>query len=531
MALKNTAAKLIESRYHMKYRMALEGVIVGMAAGMIAIVYRLALSFSETQTPVIFEAAVQNGWIALLWFAALIAMALVVGRLIAFEPMISGSGIPQVEGELSGFFDPSWIRVLITKIVGGVLCILGGLSLGREGPSVQLGAMAGKGIARGLRRTNTEERYLITCGASAGLAAAFNAPLSGIMFALEEVHKNFSVAVLLSAMTASVTADFVSKSVFGMEPVFHFTVASMLPLKDYGCVVVLGVILGAFGAFYNKALVLFQDFYKKIKGLKTEWQPVIPFLAAGMLGFVCPEVLGGGHSMMALLEDGNLAVKSMLLLLVVKFLFSMLSFGSGAPGGIFFPLLVLGAYVGGIYGSVVIGWFGLPAELISNFIILAMAGYFTAIVRAPITGIVLIMEMTGSLTHLLSLTVIVVTAELTAALFGAEPVYDLLLNRLLKKKGWKAEEAPSGKTLITAVVKCGSYVEHKAVWEIDWPQKCLLVSIRRGDSEIIPRGDTVMARSDMLVVLTDEAVMPDTRRQLGLLCAEPAEKQNMRINE
>ena len=180
----------------------------------------------------------------------LILMALAAGWLVKKEPMISGSGIPQVEGEMAGHLDQKWWRVMIGKFIGGVLCIFGGLSLGREGPSVQLGAMAGKGISKGFKRIPSETRFLISCGASAGLSAAFNAPLAGIIFAIEEIHKTFSVQALLSVMTASITADFISKNIFGLSPIFHFPVEAMMPLQHYWLVILLGVVLGVMGVVY-----------------------------------------------------------------------------------------------------------------------------------------------------------------------------------------------------------------------------------------------------------------------------------------
>jgi len=135
-----------------------------------------------------------------------------------------------------------------------------------------------------------------------------------------------------------------------------------------------------------------------------------------------PQVLGSGHSMITLLETGNLLLPGMLVLLVVKFVFSMISFGSGAPGGIFFPLLVIGTYIGGDFGTIAVNLLGIDPQFINNFIIIAMAGYFTAIVRAPITGIVLITEMAGSFTHLLSLSVVAIVAEITAGLLNAHPI-------------------------------------------------------------------------------------------------------------
>ncbi|MDO4287551.1 MAG: chloride channel protein [Eubacterium sp.] len=520
---KNEAAVLIDSTKNLKYKLALEGVAVGIVSGLIAVVYRFALTYSEQELRLVLTQAKGNPGAMALWFLLLIFMALTVGFLIRWEPMISGSGIPQVEGELEGHFETNWLKVLVGKLVGGVLCILGGLSLGREGPSVQLGAMGGKGFSKIFKRLNVEERYLMTCGASAGLAAAFNAPLAGVMFSLEEVHKSFSVSVLFCAMTASVTADFISKLFFGMSTVFNFPVSAGIPLKAYGWIVLLGVVLGICGALYNRALSLSQGFYGKMKRLPAVLKPVIPFVAAGILGFTLPEVLGGGHAMITDLQDGRLALGAMALLLAAKFLFSMLSFGSGAPGGIFFPLLVLGAYIGGIFGKLAIGTGTIEAQYLNNFIILAMAGYFTAIVRAPITGIVLITEMTGSLDHLLSLSVVAIVAEITAAGLGAEPVYEMLLDKLLARRGAKPVEAAGDKTLLTVAVQQGSLAAETQIADLSWPEACLLVSIRRGDKEIIPRGDTLILPADTLVALTDEARFVPVSRGLHQLCDDSSD--------
>ncbi|MBK5245032.1 MAG: chloride channel protein [Eubacteriaceae bacterium] len=499
--MKNNTSNLIEHTRNLKYIVAFEGIIVGAIAGFIAIIYRLALEYSEQTLKFILDYGNSHAWAILAWMVALIIMGLCVGYLIKWEPMIAGSGIPQVEGELEGYFKAPWIRVIIGKFVGGILCLFGGLSLGREGPSVQLGAMGGKGFAKIFKRINIEERYLMTCGASAGLAAAFNAPLAGAMFALEEVHKNFSATVLFSAMTASITADFVSKYIFGLDPVFNFAVQSAIPLKYYGLVILLGVILGAGGAFYNKVLLKTQELYSKFKWLKMEFRPVIPFLTAGILGFTMPQVLGSGHSMITLLGTGNLLLPGMVVLLVVKFIFSIMSFSSGAPGGIFFPLLVLGAYIGGIFGTLAVHSLGIDPQFINNFIIIAMAGYFTAIVRAPITGIVLITEMTGSFTHLLSLSVVAIVSEITAGLLNAHPIYESLLKRILKNRGEEPIVDSTDKLLLTMTVRRGSMLDDQLVSNIEWPDNCLLVAIRRGGREIIPKGHTWIRCSDNIVAL------------------------------
>ena len=381
---------------NMRYLLVLEGIGVGAAAGLVTVLFRAVLSQGETVLHAALAFGTAHPYFIPLWFVILLGAAGLVTYLLKWEPLISGSGIPQVEGEMQGRIRTVWWRVLLAKFLGGLLTIGAGLALGREGPSIQLGAMAGKGVSRLTKRVRTEEKLLMTCGASAGLAAAFNAPLAGVLFSLEELHKNFSLDVLLPAMASSITADVISRYIFGLKPVFDFSGIAMMPLKNYWLVPVLGLILGLFGVLYNLCVDKAQNLYDKIKipYIKT----AIPFVLAGILGFVWPAVLGGGHGLIAGLT-GQTALWGLLGLLAVRFAYSILSFSAGVPGGIFLPLLVLGAVAGSLVGGTAAA-VGLDVHL-ENFVILGMAGYFAAVVRAPVTGILLICEMTGTLSHMI----------------------------------------------------------------------------------------------------------------------------------
>ena len=484
-----------------------EGLLVGAAAGIVVMLYRIALTYAGQWMNAALDWMRGDMLRTALWFAALLVMALIVSRLVKWEPMISGSGIPQVEGEILGKLTQKWKKVLPAKFCGGFLCLLGGLSLGREGPSIQLGAMSGQGISRLLDRGKTEERHLMTCGASAGLAAAFHAPLAGMMFALEEIHKGFSVSILVSVMTSSVTADYICSHIMGLDPVFQFRLEHVLPQNYYWMLLVLGVILGVLGALYNKVMLLAQDLYRKPKFLNETGRLIIAFLAAGVMGILMPSVLGSGGDLIVDLTGGELLLGAAALTFVVKFLFSAVSFGSGAPGGIFFPLLVLGALIGGIFAMACVELFGLDPVYINNFVLLAMAGYFTAIVRAPITGIILLFEMSGTVSQMLSLAVVSVAAYITATLLKSEPIYESLLERILQGQGGAEKKgAFSGgqKVLSEFVIMGGSALEGRKVMEIDWPKNCLLVAVEREGKEMIPRGKTQLQAGDRLTVMTDE---------------------------
>ena len=484
-----------------------EGLLVGAVGGLIVMLYRIALTYAGKWLGEILDFIRGYPLRTAGWFLVLAMFAVIVGRLVKWVPMISGSGIPQVEGEILGKLSQDWKKVLPAKFFGGFLCLLGGLSLGREGPSIQLGAMSGQGISRLLDRGKTEERYLMTCGASAGLAAAFHAPLAGMMFAFEEIHKGFSVGLMVSVMTASVTADYICSHIMGLDPVFQFELEHVLPQDHYWLLLILGALLGVMGALYNKVMLKAQDLYKKPKWLNETGRLLIAFFAAGIMGLVMPSVLGSGGDLIVDLTAGEMAVGLVALTFVVKFLFSAVSFGSGAPGGIFFPLLVLGALLGGIFAMAGVEVFGMDPVYVNNFVLLSMAGFFTAIVRAPITGIILLFEMSGSVSQMLSLAIVSVAAYITASLLRSEPIYESLLRRIMpdrKPQSGKESYAGGQKVLSEFVIMSGSVLEDRTVMEITWPNNCLLVALEREGREMIPRGKTKLQAGDKLTVMTDE---------------------------
>lgn len=409
-----------------------EGLCVGLVGGFVVLLYRVALTFAGDWLVKILSYMKGNPFRCVVWFLILAALAWIVGKLVKWEPMISGSGIPQVEGEIAGRLSKNWKRVLPAKFAGGFLCMLGGLSLGREGPSIQLGAMAGQGISRALGRGKREEKFLMTCGASAGLSAAFHAPLAGMMFAVEEIHKTFSIPILLPVMTASVTADYIASHILGLDPVFRFQITEYLPQNYYWLLILLGILVGVSGVFYNWGMLKAQELYRKIPFMKETGRLLIAFLTAGVLGIVMPWVLGSGSGLIVSLTQGEMVLGMVVLTLVMKFLFSAVSFGSGAPGGIFFPLLILGALIGAVFAMAGVEFFGLAPVYVNNFVLLGMTGFFTAIVRAPLTGIILLFEMSGSISQMLSLSIVSVTAYIVATLMRSEPIYDSLLKRILK---------------------------------------------------------------------------------------------------
>jgi H+/Cl- antiporter ClcA len=354
--------------------------------------------------------------------------------------MIKGSGIPQIEGALEHKMVLSWKSELPLKIVTGVLGIGAGLSLGREGPSIQIGAYVGKGVLSVLHRDHRERRVLITAASAAGLAAAFNAPLAGVLFVLEELRAGFSPLFLACAMAAAMTADAVAGYFFGAGPVFGFSEIAVLPLNLVYWVVLLGVVCGLLGAAFKQALYFFLNLYDRLN-IPQVLRPVVPLLVSVPLGFFLFEATGGGHNLIEALSAERHTLSLILILFAVKLLFTALCYGSGTAGGIFLPLLACGALAGDGLGEILAGLGIIGEGQGVNFLILGMAAFFAGVVKAPVTGIILILEMSGNFNHLGNLVLVSLSAYVTSELIGSRPVYAVLLERLLGRSALRAGAA------------------------------------------------------------------------------------------
>ena len=448
---------MITKRRQFRLRLFVEGGVVGIVTGTIIAAFRFLLDLADIYRPIRLM-RLQTKIEPLDWLitiAAVVLTAKFIAKAIENDGQVAGSGVPQIKGILQGSMQMTRpLRLLAVKFIAAVLAIGEGMSLGRAGLSVQFGACVGHFFNRLLGRHQVfEEKFLLTAGAGAGLAAIFNAPLAGVIFCVEELHKRFSSELLIVSMTAAVAASAVVEFVFGVRPVFE-TITPVMnseplvstdmtlemirtitadPLEFLAWFAMLGAFTGVLGAFFTKSLLFSLDCYAQLNITGTR-RFLIPLLSAIAIGLFLPEVLGCGNVLVDELLSGNFAFRLLLIFFFGKFLFTMLCFGTGAPGGIFLPLLVLGALAGKIFSAFGSSSWLFGTEWTVLFIIFGMAGFFAAVVKAPITGSVLIMELTGgSFSHLLALIIVSSVAFLVSDLCGGAPAYSALLNRSLHR--------------------------------------------------------------------------------------------------
>lgn len=407
-----------------------KALVVGIVAGLLASAFRAALAAVEAHRLALLSQYRPEIRIPLAIALGAAGGAVGLWLVRRFAPDASGSGIPQLKGFVLGERGIEWRRLLPVKFFAGVIGIGGGLALGREGPTIQMGGATGLMVSEWFRVKpgEGERKALIAAGAGAGLAAAFNAPLAGVMFVLEELAGNFTPIVFVAAFLASVAADVVGRLLTGEMPVFPLHDMPAPNLRALPASLLLGLVCGLGGVLFNRCLLKSLDLYARLRW--PAW--CIGALAGALVGCasgIVPGVAGGGGVLAERALMGEIALRWLPLLLVTRFFLTMTSYGTGAAGGIFAPLLVLGALGGLGFGHAV--HLALPswATHPETFAVIGMGGLLTAIVRAPLTGIVLMIELTGKYDFMLPLLACCLVAYAVAEGLRDTPIYEALRER------------------------------------------------------------------------------------------------------
>lgn len=477
-------------------------LLVGLVSGILAVAFRFTLGLAETGRERLLVAIglhpVLQAASVLLVVAIGTRVALWLGR---FEPDAGGSGIPHMKAVLEGHADARPGRLILVKFVGAAAAIGAGLALGREGPTVQMTGAASIAIGDATGSASRERRALVAAGAGAGLAAAFNAPLAGVTFVLEELQRDFQPIVFSAALLAAAVATVVSRLVGGQAPVFHIPAIAAPSLTALPLFLAVGVLGGFLGVAFNRTLL---GLGARLGGLRRK-RPWAVALAAGLcagVGFlVSPLVLGGGHGLTEAAVEGRIALGAAIAILLARFLFVHVSYATGVPGGIFAPLLSLGALLGVVaHGAA--QWAGWSPATLAACGVAGMCSLFSGVVRAPLTGVILIGEMTGSYDLLLPLLVAAFAAYAVAEFMGELPIYEALLQRDALRRGWDLRE---GEPILRQFeIAPGSPFEGCAVRDLGLPTGATIVTIREHGIEQVAHGATVLhARARILVAATD----------------------------
>jgi CIC family chloride channel protein len=412
-------------------RLLTAALVVGGITGLFGACFRLALTRAEAyREQLVAWSHRQPAW-GLLIPVVVAALATALARYLVrrLAPKAGGSGIPRVEDVVRFGSEPDPPMLLPVKFVGGVLAIGSGLALGREGPTVQIGATLGSSLSGRFGLRGEDRSVLVAGGAAAGLATAFGAPFGGAVFILEEVLQRFDGPTSIVTLGATGAAITVADLLLGSGP--EFRVNAIREPSGIGLLMYLGLglALGMVGALYNRLVLVALDQADRLSRMSVELKAALIGACAGLLAYAAPEVSGGGDAQIQQILLSLPSIGSVLLLVCARLIFGPISYAAGVPGGLFAPILLVGTALGALAGTLLHGvtpWMVPDAEAV---VIVGATAFFTATIRAPLTGIALVTEMTGVTGLLMPMLAASCGAFVAARFLGSKPIYDSLRER------------------------------------------------------------------------------------------------------
>lgn len=416
----------------------LQGIIIGLITGLIVGTFRWIIDHTMKFLFFIYPLMRQKPIYLVPYLLGTVIICLILAQII--KPVlnnITGSGVPQVEAIMLDENKMNWWSILWRKFVGGLLAICPGLFLGREGPCIQMGAMVGQAFGQNLFHADDEDlKRLQGCGIAAGLSAAFSAPLAGVFFLVEEITFSFDPKECLTALAAAMTSDLMTLCFFGTTPCLYLPLDKSLPLTSYWFVILMGGLLGLLAYFYQYCLLSLKPIYSKLTIIPKIYHSIIPLILVIPIGLWNAKLLGGSHDFISglfeptFMKNIQTGMLSLILLpliwFIVRFIFSMISYGASVPGGIFMPILVLGALLGVIFAVIMIHCGIAPKRCYGIIIVTSMCAYFGAIEKAPFTALTLLTEMVGSVEQIFPMLVATFIAYFVLDLLGGKPIYEAL---------------------------------------------------------------------------------------------------------
>lgn len=411
-------------------------IAIGGACGLAAVAFHVAIE--QLEGLAIERAMGASGYTWIPWTLVAPALGGLIAGLVLFYvvPNARGSGIPQVKVAYAAKGGRLRLRDSVGKFFVGAMQIGTGASLGREGPTVQICAGVATSLGRLAGVSQQNVRRMIPVGAAAGIAAAFNAPIAAVTFTIEEIVGTLDQTLLSGVIVAAALAAVVERSVLGVHPIFELPIAFGL---DSASSLVLYAFLGVAAAFvsvaFTESLLKLRAWFRKLKRFPKWAQPAVGGLLTGglavvaLLAFQQQGVTGGGYGLLASALSGNLVVKVLLCLCLMKLLATVCSYSSGGAGGIFAPSLCIGGMLGGAVGYLDVAMFGHSHATVGSFALVGMGAVFAGIIRAPITSILIIIEMTNGYSLILPLMIANMSAYGLARALRPVPIYEALLEQ------------------------------------------------------------------------------------------------------
>lgn len=367
------------------------------------------------------------------WWTLLLVPALgglLVGPIVKFiAPEAKGHGVPEVMLAVARNNGIMRGRLVFAKALTSALTIASGGSAGREGPIIQIGAAIGSKVGQLIRASGQHLRTFAGCGAAAGLAATFNAPIAATLFTVEVIVGEYSVLQFTPIVISAVMATVISRYFWGSEPVFSVPDYELVSSWEFGPYILLGIISGFMALALMRLLFLVEDRFDTTKKIPSWLRPAVGGLLLGVIGIGMPQIYGDGYDTVDLVLHNGMAGWLVVLLVVGKLIGTTLTLGSGGSGGVFMPSLFLGAMTGSVVGQLAGITLGDLAGSPGGYALVGMGGIVAGAMHAPITAMVMMFELTGNYTIILPLMTVCILSTMVTTLVRRESIYTLKLAR------------------------------------------------------------------------------------------------------
>ena len=501
------------------------GAITGIITGAVIWGYQFLAEEVLSASTKIYTFVTKN----LAFLPLLIAGLLIAGMLSYYNtklaPEAKGGGVPYIEGAARGILPLKWYRAVPTAMFGSFLSFFCGLPLGSEGPSVLIGGALGSGVnslgGKHDRKREAWSRLAITGGARAGFATALNAPLAGILFALEECHKKFSPVVLLissvSVMFAMITSGLLRHFTgMGEHALYPFQVVGF-EVPELYLTLIAGIVAGIAAVIFSLLLCKFAPYLRKIK-IHSMVKIMIAFLLSGIACLLCTDLIGGGAELIRKVGSMDIEWQIIIVLLIVKIVLLIVCVSSQVSGGMFIPFMCIGALVGGLMAKLML-LCGMNEAYYTTIVAITMCAFLGAVLKAPITAVVLVVELTGGAASFLVSLLAVVSAYLVTELCHTKAIYDAMLENIIKTR----REGREVRTIkIEVVVAEGSYAVGKVLRDILFPSIVTTVvhvnaSDGNADPELYVRGERIIRAGDTIEIEAQTAYEDTLRAELGAI--------------